>query len=276
MATTVIVNGEQTEQISVFDRGLAYGDGIFETILCVNRRLLLWQQHLQRLDGALVRLQIQPYDSSLLQPLIQPYLNTSTEQVVKIIVTRGVSQRGYAIPESATPNTVIFISDRNKSDNDWSTQGIKAQFCETRLGYQTKLAGLKHLNRLEQILAQQELAQTDCQEGIMLGQQGEVIDATMHNLFLVKNGELFTPDLTNCGVAGIMRTFITEYAHQQEIPVHISRIEVEQLMQADEIFLTNSINGIWPICELGGTRLAIGEVTCLLKDKVVELIHSHD
>lgn len=276
MATTVIVNGEQTELISVYDRGLAYGDGVFETVLCVNGTLLLWQQHLERLDNALVKLQIQPYDSSTLLPLIQPHLNTSAEQVVKIIVTRGISQRGYAIPESSTPNTIIFLSDKNKVAHDWSTQGIKVRFCEIRLGYQPKLAGLKHLNRLEQILAQQELAQTDCQEGIMLGQQGEVIEATTHNLFLVKNGELFTPDLTNCGVAGIMRTFIIEYARQLKIPVHIGRIEVEQLMQADEIFLTNSINGIWPICELGGTSVAIGEVTCLLKDKVVELIHPHD
>ena len=125
-------------------------------------------------------------------------------------------------------------------------------------------------------MARMELDDSDCQEGIMLGMQGEVIEAIAHNLFLVKNGELFTPDLSTCGVAGIMRTIIVENAQQLSIPVHIETLAVKQLMHADEIFISNSINGIWPICELDGTRFEIGEVTCLLRGKVVELIHKHD
>ena len=276
MTNITLVNGELSEHISVYDRGLAYGDGIFETILGVNGKLLFWDQHLERLSNSLARLKISPFDPDTLLPIIRPYLKSAGAQIVKIIVTRGKGERGYAVPESASANTVIFISDKSQLDSDWSRMGITAQFCETRLAYQPKLAGMKHLNRLEQILARMELANSGCQEGIMLGFNGEVIEATTHNLFLVKNSELFTPDLSDCGVAGIMRTFIIEYAHELGIPLSVGRVGVSQLMDADEIFLTNSINGIWPICELGSTRLDIGEVTCLLKDKVVELISPHD
>ena len=276
MTPVTLVNGELTDQISVYDRGLAYGDGVFETILSVDGQLILWDQHLKRLTRSLSQLKISPFDVEALLPLIQPHLKSTGQQIIKIIVTRGIGQRGYAPPETIQVNSIIFISDKVETTADWSTKGIKAQICETRLAYQPKLAGLKHLNRLEQVLARQELAGTDCQEGIMLGYEGEAIEATMHNLFLVKNGELFTPDLSECGVAGIMRTFITEYAQQQGIPVSVSRVEVTQLMEADEIFLTNSINGIWPICELGNTRLEIGEVTCLLQDKVVDIVNPHD
>lgn len=276
MTTMVIVNGEIDDQVSVYDRGLAYGDGLFETVLCINGNLLLWERHLERLDNSLAKLQIQPYDSGALLPLIQPHLSTDGEQIIKITVTRGVSQRGYSVPDTAAANTIIYISDKPTMTPDWSATGIKVKFCETRLGYQPKLAGLKHLNRLEQILAQMELADSDCREGVMLGYEGEVVEAIRHNLFLVKNGELFTPDLTNCGVTGIMRTFIIEGARELDLPVSIGRIAVSQLLRADEIFLTNSINGIWPICELDGTSLTTGEVTCLLMDKVVELFHPHD
>ena len=276
MTATVIVNGEIDDQISVYDRGLAYGDGLFETILCVDGNLLLWEQHLERLDNALTKLHIRPYDSGGLLSLIQPYLSMSGEQIIKIIVTRGVSQRGYSVPDTATANTIIYISDKETITPDWSVTGITVKFCETRLAYQPELAGLKHLNRLEQVLAQMEFANSDCQEGIMLGYEGEVVEATRHNLFLVKNGGLLTPDLTDCGVMGVMRAFIIECARELTVPVSIGRITVSQLLQADEIFLTNSINGIWPICELDGTRMATGEVTCLLMDKVAELFYPHD
>jgi len=271
MADTVIVNGELTEQISVYDRGLAYGDGVFETILCRDGKLLLWERHLERLISSLVRLRIEPFEHNTLLTSMQPYLVGVGEQIVKIIVSRGNSRRGYAIPEQTRTNTIIFIANREKPKPDIMRVGVKTRICETRLAYQPKLAGLKHLNRLEQVLAQMELSDSKVQEGIMLGLQGEVIEATRHNLFLVKNGELFTPELSNCGVAGIMRTFIIEIAQQQGVEIHCEKISVKQLMQADEIFLSNSINGIWPVCELDGAPFEIGKVTCQLQDRVVEL-----
>ena len=276
MTNAVIVNDELTDRVSVYDRGLAYGDGVFETILVQDGRLRFWDMHFKRLTRSLTQLNIRhKLISNDLLATINKHLSHESEQIVKIIVTRGNSQRGYMVPEDISANTIIYISDNPGVSHDWSKTGIKAKFCETRLGYQTKLAGLKHLNRLEQILARLELANTDYQEGIMLGYHGEVIEGIMHNLFLVKNGELFTPDLSQCGVAGIMRTFIIENSQQWDIPVHVTQVTVEQLLAADELFFTNSINVIWPICELDNARFKVGEVTSLLSDKVVEKMYQN-
>jgi 4-amino-4-deoxychorismate lyase len=273
MADIIIVNGELTDKVSVFDRGLAYGDGVFETVLAKDGRLLLWEMHLQRLTDSLTRLQIPTNAVSALEATIIPYLKDDAQQTVKIIVTRGNSQRGYRTPKDVLTNVVIYISDTHRTDAELSHKGVRVKICETRLAYQPKLAGMKHLNRLEQILACQELDNTDYHEGIMLGQQDEVIEATTHNLFLVKKGELYTPDLSQCGVAGIMRTYIMDKSREIGIPVHTEQVSVEYLMRADELFLSNSLHVIWPICELEGTGFEIGEVTCRLRDKVVEKMY---
>lgn len=272
MTDTVIVNGRLADSISVRDRGLAYGDGVFETILSRQGRLVLWPQHVERLSCSLSRLKIQPYETDTLYAQLKAHLDNTKNQVVKIIVTRGEAERGYRPPEVCKPNTIIFISDLlEPTETNLSKLAVKTRTCNTRLAYQPELAGLKHLNRLEQILAQAELADTDCSEGIMLGMEGEVIEATMHNLFLVNNGELYTPILTKCGVEGIMRGFVIEIARSMGYKVHVELISVEQLRKADDLFLTNSINGILPICELDGTRYKTGKVTCQLHDKVVDL-----
>jgi 4-amino-4-deoxychorismate lyase len=275
MKNLVIVNGEISDSISVYDRGLAYGDGVFETVLANNGKCLLWDRHLERLKKSLEQLQIATDELNNLYPVLKPYLPPEAEQVVKIIVTRGNSQRGYAVEADSTPNTLIYITEKPKPVQDWAKIGARAVFCKTRLAYQPSLAGLKHLNRLEQILARLELTGHDLQEGIMRGQQGEVVEGIMHNLFFVKNSELFTPDLSQCGVAGIMRTFIIENCQQLGLPLHIGEVSVEQLLAADEIFLSNSINVIWPICELDGTRFEIGTVTSQLQDMVVEKMYRY-
>lgn len=272
MANTALVNGRVTDRISVYDRGLAYGDGVFETILSKQGRLILWPQHVERLSSSLSRLKIQPYKTDTMLQQIEEHLNKNINQVVKIIVTRGEAVRGYRLPENCKPNTIIFVSDLPEPmEAEIQKRATRVKVCNTRLAYQPELAGLKHLNRLEQILAQAELAGTAFSEGIMLGMQGEVVEATMHNLFLVKNGELYTPELTKCGVAGIMRTFIIKTAQQIGLKVRIEKISLEQLKLANEIFLTNSISGILPICELDGTPYETGRVTCQLNDRVTAL-----
>jgi 4-amino-4-deoxychorismate lyase len=275
MSNLAIVNGVVSDSISVYDRGLAYGDGVFETVLAKDGKCLLWDRHLQRLKKSLAQLQIVTDGLDNLYSTLSPHLQSEGEQVVKIIVTRGNSQRGYTVPDENTSNTIIYISEKREPAQDWEKSGVKAGICKTRLAYQPLLAGLKHLNRLEQILARLELTGYDLQEGIMLGQDGEVVEAIMHNLFFVKNSELFTPDLSQCGVTGIMRTFIIENCQQLGLPVKIGRFSVEQLLSADEIFLSNCINVIWPICELEGTRFEIGAVTCRLQDKVVEKMYQY-
>lgn len=123
------------------------------------------------------------------------------------------------------------------------------------------LAGIKHLNRLEQILARNEWQDDNIFEGLMLSSHGRVVEGTMSNLFFIKSGKLYTPDLSNAGVAGIIRDVILEVAHSLKIPTNIAHINVAELNAADEIFITNSLLGAWPVCQLEQQKFSVGPIT---------------
>jgi len=267
-----LVNGRQTDQISVHDRGLAYGDGVFETLLTIFGEIPLWNYHLARLERSLTQLDIKPFDSSLLPGILKKHTDSSCHQIIKITITRGVGPRGYAPPAHIKPTTIITIMDREPDLDGNINDGVKVSFCDTCYSRQAKLAGIKHLNRLEQILARSEIVQSGLDEGIMLDQMGNVISATMHNLFLVKDGAIITPDLTYSGVAGVMREFVIGLAHDANIPVNIKEVSKDELLSSNELFLTNSIHGIWPICELDSTIISVGEITSRLRTRVMEVI----
>ncbi len=271
-----LVNGRRTDQVSIHDRGLAYGDGVFETMLSVKGEIPLWDIHLARLECSLKQLNIQPFDTNGLFDMIKNNLDKTRQQIIKLTVTRGIGPRGYAPPIPCKPTSIISITNREPGDALLRTNGFKIKLCETYYARQVKLAGLKHLNRLEQILARMEIAHTGHAEGIMLDQTGKVISATMHNLFLVKDGAISTPDLTFSGVAGVMRQLVIGLAHDENIPVTIKEISMDELLSADELFLTNSIDGVWPICELDSTIMTVGEITSKLQAKVREVIPSCD
>ncbi len=267
-----LVNGCQTDQISVHDRGLAYGDGVFETLLIIRGEIPLWDYHLARLERSLTQLDITPYDTSPLLRLIKKYIDKSRQQIVKITVTRGIGPRGYAPPAHVKPTTIISIIDRELEHDGNIKEGVKVAFCDTRYSRQAKLAGIKHLNRLEQVLARSEIVQSGRDEGIMMDERGNVISATMHNLFLVEDGAIMTPDLTYSGVAGIMRELVITLARDENIPVIIKEVSRHALLSSNELFLTNSIHGIWPICELDSNIMAVGEITSRLQTRVMEMI----
>jgi len=261
-----LVNGELIDSISVFDRGLAYGDGLFETILSIDARIPFWQYHVERLELSLQRLFFPSVDTvSVLKDICQ-YLKPDSEQIIKIIITRGEGQPGYSAKNLKQPNIIIFIKTRSSDSKNHLSSPATVKFCNTRMAYQPQLASMKHLNRLEQVLARKEVDELNTDEGLMLGMQGEVIEATQHNVFLVKKNELFTPELTQCGVAGIMRDRVIKVARSINIPVHIQQLGKDSFLAADELFLTNSINGLWPICELEDKTFCSNKVTYQLKE----------
>jgi len=271
-----LVNGRRTDQISIHDRGLAYGDGVFETILCCKGELPLWDIHLARLEYSLKQLNIQPFETEFLKDVLKNNLNKSKIQIAKLTVTRGISSRGYAPPGQCQPTSIISIFDYEEDHTEFRTNGVKVKLCGTYFARQVKLAGLKHLNRLEQILARMELSHSGHDEGIMLDQTGAVISATSHNIFLVKDGALITPDLTYSGIAGVMRQLVLGLANDENIPLTIRKVSMDELLSSDELFLTNSIHGIWPICELDSTIMPVGEITSDLQAKVMEVIPFYD
>ena len=251
MTIRSLVDGELTDKISIFDRGLLYGDGVFETIAVNEQRIPLWYEHLQRLRSSCEALNLDyPGDRLLQKEVTQLLGDTAGRMIVRISLTRGVGARGYRPLEGATPSRIISMHPWSGFSNDYKKEGIRLRCCHTKLA-RSNLAGIKHLNRLEQILAQSEWqADEDYQEGLTLDHENNVIEGTMTNVFIVNNGELLTPDLRYSGVAGVMRRCVIELADSQRIECREKNISLAEIKNADELFVTNSVIGIWPVRQL--------------------------
>jgi 4-amino-4-deoxychorismate lyase len=245
----MLVNGKHSNSISIRDRGLLYGDGVFRTLLVRNHRALFWQQHYQKLLHDCTALGIICPEFTLLSKELDSLLSQHPAAVIKLIVTRGEGARGYA-PTKAVPTHLWDIAPLPDYPDDYVTQGIKVHLCRLRLGQQPRLAGIKHLNRLENVLAAAECSATQAVEGLLLDTKNNVIEATRSNLFLVSQGQLITPDLSNCGVAGVQRDRVIAWAQGQNKTVQIRNVTLDEVMSVDELFLTNSIIGLWSIREL--------------------------
>jgi 4-amino-4-deoxychorismate lyase len=266
VTTATLVNGEPGDVIPVSDRGLLYGDGVFETIAIRGGRLQYWPRHLHRLHTGCARLGLQPFASALLAEEAESIINDTEHGVLKLIVTRGSGGRGYRVPESAGPTRIMQLHPWPDYPAACSQEGVRTRLCEIRLGRNPALAGIKHLNRLEQVLARQEWNDADIREGLLTDTDGNLVEGTMSNVFIVSDGVLMTPDLFQCGVAGIMRTLVLELAEQQGLDPCIAPVGQETLMQADEVFLTNSLIGIWPVIALGETTWMKGGITTQLQE----------
>ena len=258
-----LLNGEGSDSLSLQDRGLQYGDGLFETIAVRNQQLEFWQHHMQRLLNGCQRLRIPPPDPEQLLAEARQLLAGRRDAILKIIITRGQGGRGYRAPcESASrPSRILAVYDLPDYPAENQTNGIVARYCDTKLGTSPALAGMKHLNRLEQVLARSEWQDEAIYEGLMLAAHGRVTEGTMSNLFFVKAGTLCTPDLSNSGVAGIMREVILDISSQQKIPLSIGHFSVADINNADELIIYNSLNGAFPVRQLEQQQFAVGPLT---------------
>lgn len=256
-----LVNGEVNACLPVQDRGLHYGDGVFETLLVKNKAIQYLHEHYQRLDMGCQRLQISPVSFDTIERECCQLLGDLENAVIKIIVTRGNAERGYQYrPGQQATRILILYALPDYPPQNWSA-GIKARVCETRLASNPRLAGIKHLNRLEQVLARSEWRDPDIAEGIMLDNHGNVIEGTASNIFMVENGQLLTPELSDCGVAGILRQRILCCAQGLGIHTQQEIIPLNRLFRADEVFVSNSIIGVWPISTLAAVEFRVGPVT---------------
>lgn len=229
------------------DRGLNYGDGLFETILVLDGKPCFWDEHWSRLLKGCDRLRIPVPDVNHVSDAVNKALSGRQEAVLKLVLTRGSGGRGYRTPEDQAPWLGISVHDRPIYPASWYVEGIEVHVCKMRLSRNPALAGIKHLNRIEQVLARSEWAD-EFQEGLMLDLDGRVIEGVMSNLFLLVDNEIITPDLSDCGVAGVIRQKIIDWSHQHD---HILRqeesLELEQVRSADAVFVCNSVIGIWPV-----------------------------
>lgn len=257
MTARMLVNGVATAQVSALDRGLAYGDGLFESIRLVGTVAPLWSRHMQRLTEGCARLRIPAPDPAQLWREALEVSHGMPQSVLRITVTRGPGERGYGLPASPQPTRVVAAFAPPPVAAEAYAQGVRMRVCNIRLAEQTLLAGIKHLNRLEQVLARAEWNDPVIAEGVLLDSHGRVISATMANLFAVVDGELLTPSLERCGVAGVARAEVLA-AYPQ---ARVGELTLAALLGANEVFLSSSVRGILPVHSLDGCGYAPGATT---------------
>jgi len=201
------------------------------------------------------------------------------DAVLKIIVTRGTGERGYAPPAQAVTTRVLSLSSAVVFPSTHYRDGVSVRVCDTRLADNPTLAGIKHLNRLEQVLARAEWhAEGEgmpVAEGLMLDYDNNVIEGSMSNLFCVQKGGsgpvLKTPPLTQCGVKGITRENIIKVAEVAGISVQETTLRLADLYRSQELFLCNTLMGIWPVRQLEEQLFPVGPVTRQLSQALESL-----
>lgn len=249
---TYIINGDLSQTLTPLDRGLAYGDGVFRTMQTRGGMPLHWPLHYQKLvaDCAAIGLVCPSAEllmHDFLQLLLEPDLDSNKLAVAKIIITRGVGERGYKTPSVTCPSHILMLSPMPLYAEASYEAGVDLHLCELRLAPQAKLAGIKHLNRLENVMARMEWRDDGIFDGLLLDQQNNVIECTTANVFARFGNQLLTPDLSQCGVSGVTRERIMSLAGVLNLNVQVCQLPLERLMQADEVILCNSLFGAFQV-----------------------------
>ena len=269
MTAAVLINGvspvDPLHALSVEDRGFQYGDGLFESALLANGHVRLLEQHLRRLELGCERLGIVPPDAALLRSDVQRLSGSTQRGVFKIVVSRGIGPRSYRPSTRSKPTRVVALYP---APPQAASNELSLRWCETRLGRNARLAGIKHLNRLEQVLAQAEWHDEAIVDGLMLDTEGELISGTSNNVFVVRDAALLTPDLRFCGVHGIMRAEVLRAAGELGIAVHEEPLWPADVETASEIFLTNAVRGIRSVASLGSLRWSGAPVADRLRQEL--------
>ncbi len=264
-----LVNGVEGAGISADDRGLQYGDGLFETMAVIDGRIRHFDLHMTRLVEGCHRLGMPAPSIAQIESDCEKALEGLGSAVVKLILTRGPGPRGYPPPLEASLTRVIAATAAHPPVSD---PFLTVRVCETRLGRNPRLAGMKHLNRLEQVLAGAELRHPQVDEGLMLSTDDRLISGTAANVFMVRGGVLVTPRITDCGVSGVMRQVVLHTAERIGLPVEVRDVPFEEILQAEEIFLTNAVRGIRPVRTIESLlQLPPGPVTARL-DEALEAV----
>ncbi len=255
-----LINGRAEAQLSVTSR-LHYGDGVFATVAIQDGQPLLWPEHGRRLAAGGERLGLDPVDAVTLQAEAEGLAADVGLAILKVVLVRGAGGRGYR-PEAAPTDRILTLWPWPSASR--FKEGAPVFWCETRLARQPLLAGIKHLNRLEQVLAQREFTDPYW-EGLMRDTQDWVIEGTMTNLFVVERGVLTTPILDQAGVAGVMRERVVMRARELGLDVRFDRLTKDRVMTADEVFLCNSVIGTRPVLDLGCGSRRRGPITAMIE-----------
>lgn len=252
----MLVNGQLGDSVSALDRGLSYGDGLFETIRFEAGHAPLWSRHMQRMAWGCERLHLPAPDPELLWQEARQAGAGQSRFVLRIILTRGVGERGYAPPDAVAPTRIVAAFPMPALRATLYVDGVRLHRCQTTLADQPLLAGIKHLNRLEQVLARAEWNDPAIGEGLVCDRHGHVISATAANLFAVIDGVPVTPSVDRCGVAGVARAALLDAFPE----CRVQDLPLGKVFSASELFLSSSVRGILPVQAVGDTVYAPGPV----------------
>lgn len=258
-------DGRPCDTIAADDRAVQYGDGLFETIAIRGGAPRLWNYHVERLQSSAERLGIATPSAATLRAQLDAALGQQIEAdrdrcIAKILLTAGAGRRGYRRDDSAPVSLLTGIAEAQCIADASYRNGVELRLCRTRLAIQPQLAGMKTLNRLEQVLARNEWQGDTVFEGLTLDTDGHIICGTMSNVFLVSGQQLLTPAITRCGVSGVMRRHVLALLDRAGIDCHVRDIDADALWAADGVFLSNSQFGILPARRCGLHDWAIPDV----------------
>jgi 4-amino-4-deoxychorismate lyase len=269
----VLLNGSPAQQVSVFDRALHFGDGLFETIACRSGRPRFLSLHLERLLLGCQRLGIEPGNLDEVRAEVRSLAREVENAIVKVILTRGTAlARGYGVTGREKAMRITFRYAWPPETATESQDGVRVRTAKLRLGENPALAGLKHCNRLEQILARREWTDPGIAESLLFSSSGRLVSGTMSNVFIVEGSRLRTPRLDLCGVAGVMRRVVLREAERAGIAVQEDVLGAEDVHKAGELCLTNARMGLWPLRELDGRALHPGGTTRWLQQILTPLL----
>lgn len=261
MRARALIDGRPAAAIDLGDRGLHYGDGLFETMAVQAGRIRRLERHLERLEQGCVRLGIASPPRAQLAGEICALAEGEARAVLKLILTRGGGARGYRAGAELEPTRIASLHPWPGERAGEIARGLAVRWCALRLAEQPLLAGLKHLNRLEQVLAAREWTDPDIAEGLLCDQHGRLIGGTRSNVFFVDHERLCTPQLTRCGVAGTVRAAVLEAAQTLGLEVVEADFTPGDLARANEVFLTNALLGVAPVRRLAEFHWEPGPVT---------------
>ncbi len=268
-----LINGVFSENISVFDRGLAYGDGLFETMSWQyiekgnkKNQVEFWKRHLNRISFSCKRLKINFPKENILQNYKDKILNKANrlgikKGILKLLITRGEGMRGYKFEKNMNPTIIFLAFPFSDYSDDFFQVGVTAEFCESYITSNRNLAGLKHLNRLDSVLARAEWNNEKIFEGMFIDEKKNIVEGTMTNIFFVKGKTLFTPRLLDYGINGIMREVVLENYDKFFDKLKITEIKKTSINEFDQMFLTNSLLKIVPVRKIGKHKYSIFDNT---------------
>ena len=251
-----LIDGIPAESIPLTDRALHFGDGVFETMHAGGGRIPLLARHLARLEQGCARLGIAAPDQRVLVRELTGFAEQTQAGVLKLIVSRGASGRGYSAG-AGEPTRVVLAYEALVPQASCYRDGVATGWCKLRLARGEELAGIKHLNRLEQVLARAECDSAGWYEGLLCDQAGRVVSATAANVFACFGTTLVTPDLSLAGVCGVARGWLLEEA-PSGFDVAVRDMLPRELIEADEVFLSNALRGVVPVSSLGERRWSVG------------------